>query len=145
MALDALTAKDFFETCVCLGINRAARSVARRYDAMLKPIGITSGQFSILSSLRRPKPISIGRLAELLAMERTTLTRNLKPLEELGLVVVRADAEDRRVRCVALTPQGEQRLKEAIPRWRKAQSDSNRRIGAGHWDDLKPVLSSLSD
>src|SRR3546814_5126925 len=72
--------------CLCLAAQRAARALARRFDQALRPAGLTSGQFSLLMSLNRPKPPSIGSVAALLAMDRTTLTANLKPLERRGLV-----------------------------------------------------------
>ena len=74
------------DTCLCLHLQRAARAVARRFDEALRPLGLTSGQFSLLMSLNRPEPPTIGRVAGVLAMDRTTLTANLKPLERRGLV-----------------------------------------------------------
>src|SRR5437588_515488 len=78
------------DACLCLHLQRAARAVARRFDAALRPLGLTSGQFSLLMSLNRPQPASIGNVSSLLAMDRTTLTANLKPLERRGLVTVSA-------------------------------------------------------
>src|SRR4029453_3560753 len=80
--------------CLCLAAQRAARALARRFDEALKPAGITSGQFSLLMSLNRPEPPTIGAVADLLAMDRTTLTANLKPLERRGLVTMRVDQSD---------------------------------------------------
>jgi DNA-binding MarR family transcriptional regulator len=144
MKQDDLTATDFYRACVCLGLNRAARATSRRYDAVFKPIGITSGQFAILSALKRDKPVPISDMAELLGMDRTTLTRNLKPLETLELVAMKPDARDRRVRGLTLTAKGRLLQKEALPLWRKAQKESNRRIGRDSWDELRPALSFLS-
>ena len=73
------------DACLCLHAQRAARAIARRFDLALKPVGITSGQFSLLMSLNRPQPPQLGSVAALLAMDRTTLTANLKPLERAGL------------------------------------------------------------
>src|SRR5262245_7476239 len=84
--------------CLCLHAQRAPRVLARRFDDALRPLGLTSGQFSLLMSLNRPAPPAVGDLAELLAMDRTTLTANLKPLERRGLVRVAPDAQDRRAR-----------------------------------------------
>jgi DNA-binding MarR family transcriptional regulator len=144
MKQDNLTASDFYEACVCLGLNRAARATSRRYDAVFKPIGITSGQFTILSALRRDEPVPISGMADLLGMDRTTLTRNLRPLEARELVVIQPDERDRRVRCLALTAKGQELLKEAVPLWRKAQGESNRRIGPNRWGELRPSLDILS-
>src|SRR5262249_730604 len=92
------------DTCLCLHLQRAARAVARRFDAALRPLGLTNGQFSLLMSLNRPDPPSIGSVSVLLARDRTTLTANLKPLERRGLVQVTADAADKRTRRLTLPP-----------------------------------------
>lgn len=139
-----LTAAEVYATCVCLGVQRAARSVARRYDEALRPTGLTSGQFTILSSLLRDEPTPIGSLAELLGLDRTTLNRNLRPLESDDLVVTVSDPKDARVRRIQLTPSGRKRLDAAIPIWRKVQSDSNGRLGRAGWQDLRPLLDRLS-
>jgi len=144
MKQDDLAATDFYRACVCLGLNRAARATSRRYDAVFKPIGITSGQFTILSALKRDKPVPISDMADLLGMDRTTLTRNLKPLETLRLVATHTDARDRRVRSLTLTAKGRALLKQALPLWRKVQKESNRRIGPNRWDELRPALDFLS-
>src|ERR671933_1160675 len=83
------------DTCLCLHTQRAARALARRFDQALRPLGLTNGQFSLLMSLNRPEPPTIGAIAALLAMDRTTLTANLKPLTRRGLVEVRIDDADR--------------------------------------------------
>src|SRR5919205_1022520 len=90
--------------CLCLHAQRAARALARRFDDVLRPSGLTHGQFSLMMSLNRPEPPTIGSVAALLAMDRTTLTANLKPLERRGLVEIRIDGADRRSRRLILTP-----------------------------------------
>jgi len=72
------------DTCLCLHLQRAARALARRFDDALRPLGLTSGQYSTMMSLNRPEPPSIGSVASLLAMDRTTLTAALKPLQRIG-------------------------------------------------------------
>ncbi len=111
------------DTCLCLHLQRAARAIARRFDMALRPHGITSGQFSLLMSLNRPSPARIGDIAALLAMDRTTLTANLKPLERKGLLAVSADPKDRRSRRVTLTPEGRNVLAAALPAWRQTHRD----------------------
>ena len=106
------------DTCLCLHTQRAARALARRFDVALKPAGITSGQFSLLMSLNRPKPPNLRSVASLLAMDRTTLTANLKPLERRGLVETAPDPTDKRARLLRLTPAGRAVLAEAAPIWR---------------------------
>ena len=144
MKQDNLTAADFYGACMCLGLNRAARAISRRYDAAFKPIGITSGQFAILAALKRDKPMPLSEMADLLGMDRTTLTRNLRPLEGLELVAIRPGAQDRRIRNLTLTAKGRKLLKEAVPLWRKAQRESDRRISPTRWNELRPALDFLS-
>ena len=94
------------DTCLCLHLHRAARAVARRFDAALRPLSLTNGQFSLLMSLNRGEAPSIGSVSALLAMDRTTLTANLKPLERRGLVKVSIDDADKRTRQLKLTQAG---------------------------------------
>src|SRR5687768_7514681 len=106
-------------TCLCLHLQRAARVVARKFDDLFRPLGITQGQFSLLMSLNRPEPPAMGSVADLLAMDRTTLTANLKPLERRGLVRIKVDEADRRSRRLALTADGRALLAEATPIWKR--------------------------
>src|SRR5450631_3532550 len=94
------------DACLCLHVQRAARALARRFDEVLRPLDLTQGQFSLLTSLNRPEPPSIGSVAALLAMDRTTLTANLKPLERRHLVKVAVDKQDKRSRRLTLTTAG---------------------------------------
>lgn len=139
-----LTARDLSEACVCLGVRKAARQVARRYDEAFRPLGITSGQFSILGALLRDEPVALGAVADVLGMDRTTLNRNLKPLEQDRLVVTRAAETDARVRALVLTAKGHALLERAIPIWRSAQGDSQRRLAGTDWSELRRQLQSLS-
>ena len=111
------------DTCLCLHAQRAARALARRFDIALKPAGITSGQFSLLMSLNRPHPPKIGSVATLLAMDRTTLTANLKPLERRGLIATEADPTDKRARLLRLTPAGRAVLIDAVPIWKAVHAE----------------------
>src|ERR1700689_4858160 len=94
------------DCCLCLHVQRAARALARRFDEALRPFDLTNGQFSLLMSLNRPEPPPMGPGAQLLAMDRTTLTAALKPLERRGLVKVSPDPSDRRSRILQLTAKG---------------------------------------
>lgn len=111
------------DSCLCLHAQRAARALARRFDLALKPAGLTSGQFSLLMSLNRPQPAPLGSVAALLAMDRTTLTANLKPLERRNLLEVLIDPSDRRARLLRLTPTGRTTLAAAVPIWRKLHAE----------------------
>src|SRR5215210_1760821 len=101
------------DTCLCLHAQRAARALARRFDEALRPTGLTSGQFSLLNALNRPEPPAIGPVARFLAMDRTTLTAALKPLERGGLVAVAVDPNDRRNRRLRLAEAGQRVLASA--------------------------------
>ena len=105
------------DACLCLHAQRAARALARRFDAAFRPFGLTNGQFSLLMALNRPEPPTLGPVASLLAMDRTTLTAALKPLERRGLLVSEPDPDDRRSRRLKLTPEGQSLLARAYPVW----------------------------
>src|SRR5262245_37370196 len=94
------------DTCLCLHVQRAARALARHFDEALRELGLTNGQFSLLTALNRPEPARMAPLSNLLAMDRTTLTANLKVLERRGLVKVAVDKDDRRGRLLTLTAAG---------------------------------------
>jgi len=132
------------DTCLCLHLQRAARALARRFDDALRPLGLTSGQYSTMMSLNRPEPPSIGSVASLLAMDRTTLTAALKPLQRRNLVMVMVDDEDRRGRRLRLTPAGRALLARALPLWRRTHAEIDRLLppdGAGR---LRRDLQALS-
>lgn len=105
------------DCCLCLHLQRAARTLARRFDEELRPFGLTNGQFSLLMSLNRPEPPGMASVSSLLGMDRTTLTAALKPLERRGLVKVARDSSDRRGRRLSLTPEGKTLLASAVPVW----------------------------
>lgn len=132
------------DTCLCLHLQRAARAVARRFDAALRPLALTSGQFSLLMSLNRLAPPSIGEVSALLAMDRTTLTANLKPLERRGLVHVAVDGRDKRSRRLALTPAGRVVLAAAVPVWKEAHAQVERSLAGGDPERLRSELRALS-
>jgi DNA-binding MarR family transcriptional regulator len=132
------------DTCLCLHAQRAARALARRFDVALKRFDITSGQFSLLMSLNRPEPPTIGSVAGLLAMDRTTLTANLKPLERRGLLTVSVDPGDRRSRRLALTPTGMALLARALPVWTQTHADVEAGLPDGGGDALRTGLLALA-
>ena len=132
------------DTCLCLHLRRAARAVARRFDAALRPLGLTSGQFSLLMSLNRSQPPTIGEVAALLAMDRTTLTADLKPLVRRGLVQVSVDAADRRSRRLALTPAGRAALGASVPAWQGMEVAVEGLLARAAPDDLRAELRALA-
>jgi DNA-binding MarR family transcriptional regulator len=131
------------DNCLCLHLQRAARAVARRFDQALRPLDLTNGQFSLLMSLNRREPASIGNVSALLAMDRTTLTANLKPLERRGLVEVTADADDRRTRRLSLTPAGRALLLAAVPVWKETHAAIEQGIAGSDPDRLRTDLRAL--
>ncbi len=131
------------DTCLCLHTQRAARALARHFDEALRPAGLTSGQFSLLMSLNRPEPPSIGSVAQLLAMDRTTLTANLKPLEREGLPTVEPDPKDRRARRLVLTDKGLARLAAALPIWIEAHGAIDAALGDERAQSLRDGLNAL--
>jgi DNA-binding MarR family transcriptional regulator len=130
--------------CLCLHTQRAARALARRFDEALRPLDLTNGQFSLLASLNRPVPPNLGSVANLLAMDRTTLTAALKPLERRRLVKVAIDKEDRRGRLLAITPAGRALLARAFPIWKKTHAAVERQHLHGNADALRAALKALS-
>ena len=141
-ALPFATTLHVRDTCLCLHAQRAARSLARRFDEALRPAGLTSGQFSLLMSLNRPDPPRIGEVAAVLGMDRTTLTAALKPLERRGLVRVTIDGSDKRGRRVVLAPAGLAALVAAVPLWQEMETATERLVpDAGR---LRMELQALS-
>ena len=132
------------DRCLCLHVQRAARALARRFDEALRPVGLTQGQFSLLTSLNRAEPPTIGTVAALLALDRTTLTANLKPLERRGLVRVAMDPEDKRGRRLVLTAAGRALLISAVPVWKRTHAATERRLARANPDHLRADLRALS-
>lgn len=110
------------QACLCLHAQRAARVLARHFDEVFRPLDLTNGQFSLLMALNRRQAPTVGELAPFLAMDRTTLTALIKPLERRGLLEVAADAHDRRKRRVRLTASGHALLERAYPLWCEAHA-----------------------
>jgi DNA-binding MarR family transcriptional regulator len=131
------------DCCLCLHVQRAARALARRFDEVLRPLGLTNGQFSLLMSLNQPQP-PMAVVASLLAMDRTTLTAALKPLERRGLVTVAPGPGDRRSRLTALTPKGTTLLARAVPIWERTHLDIEGLLPDGDPNRLRSNLRALS-
>jgi DNA-binding MarR family transcriptional regulator len=132
------------DTCLCLHVQRAARALARLFDEALRPVGLTSGQFSLLNAINRPEPPPLGPVAQLLAMDRTTLTAALKPLERDGLVTVTIDPKDRRNRLLGLTDEGHRVLAAAMPIWRETHAAVEAELPELEPGTLRSALKSLS-
>lgn len=142
---DHLSVRDTHEVrdrCLCFRTQRAARALARRFDTVFRPFDLTNGQFSLMMSLNRPEPPSLGETAHFLAMDRTTLTAALKPLARRALVLVLADKDDARARRLTLTDAGRALLAKALPVWREEHDRVDRLL---EQLELGPDLAGMRD
>lgn len=129
--------------CHCLALRQATRTITNGYDAALAPTGLRVTQFSILLTLSAQSPMTVNGLAAALVLDRTTLTRNLKPLERDALLSSGPGEHDARERLIALTAAGRDKLAEALPYWRDAQQAFERQIGKMKTRELRTLLSSV--
>lgn len=132
------------ELCNCLALRQAARHVTQYYDQFLAPAGLRATQFSILARLQRLGPMTISALAADLVMDRTTLGRNLQPLEREGLVKIVKGRTDRRSREIRLTDTGAERLRTATEGWVKAQAGFEAVFGEDRSSELRELLHAVS-
>lgn len=130
-------------TCLCQHVQRAGRKIGRRFDDAVRPLGINNWQFTILMALSRLLEPTMGELADALGMDRTTLTKNLKPLARDGLLSIAADPADARIRHVGLTPAGQALLAQAAERWKLAQGSFTDRLSQGELANLLSLLNKL--
>ena len=138
-----MNATPTLENCNCLAIRQAARHVSQFYDQLFAPIGLRATQFAILYRLQRDGPMTINGLAAALVMDRTTLGRNILPLQRDGLVEIAASPADRRRRELCLSPAGEDKLSRAIERWRVAQTRFDAVFGSERAARLRDLLREV--
>ena len=138
------TIREAAKACTCINLRKTARAVTQVHDQLLRPLGLKATQFGVLVALAASGAVAIGQLAEILAMERTTLTRNLRPLTKRGLVAMGRATRDRRVRLVELTPTGRDALLAALPAWRQAQDRILQVFGLDAWDLMRPELARMT-
>ena len=131
------------DQCNCLAVRQAARHVTQLYDQFLLPSGLRTTQFSILATLQALGPLSINRLAEQLVMDRTTLGRNIQPLEREGLIEIEPGRADRRVKELHLTKDGAARVRTATVGWMKAQVRFEEVFGRKRSADLRALLGDV--
>lgn len=131
------------EQCNCLAIRQAARHMTQFYDQFLAPSGLRSTQFSILATVQARGPLSINGLAEQLVMDRTTLARNIQPLERESLIEVAPSSEDRRAKEIRLTKAGTTRLRAAAPGWAEAQARFEEAFGRKRSSNLREILRDV--
>lgn len=127
--------------CTCANLRKAARVVTQAYDAALQPVGLKATQFTLLATLTKLGDTPLTRLADALVMDRTTLTRNLKPLVREGYIRIDHE-EDQRVRKVSLTDAGRDVFGKARPRWVQAQSKIQGTLGQARWSSILDGLSA---
>ena len=130
-------------TCLCVRVQRAARAVARHFDDALRPVGLTHGQYSLLVALNQAEPPIMSEVSAALAMDRTTLTANLKPLERRGLVNIAVDAKDKRSRRLIIT-KGRATLKAAFSIWKAAHGVLDNAVGVTRVDRLRADLRAIA-
>jgi DNA-binding MarR family transcriptional regulator len=131
------------ETCVCANLRRLSRTVTQLYDTELRPTGLRATQVTLLVALGLAKEISVTQLGEILQMDRTTLTRNLVPLEREALLHLESAPDDARRKVIRLTPKGTRALRDALPRWRRAQRRALAQVGSTRWRRLYRELGAL--
>jgi DNA-binding MarR family transcriptional regulator len=136
-------ARGVAQACLCLHVQRAARALARHFDDVFRPLGLTGGQYSLLMSLNQPEPPTITETAAFLAMDRTTLTAALKPLKRRQLITVKPDKEDRRSRRLMLTPTGQAVLAKAYALWAVAHGEVEATVSPSGAGPMRDELSRL--
>ncbi|MGI9409832.1 MAG: MarR family winged helix-turn-helix transcriptional regulator [Hyphomicrobiaceae bacterium] len=129
--------------CACMNLRRTARLIAQFYDQKLQPGGLRNTQFTLLVTLRHQGPIAITQLADLLGLDRTTLTRNIRLLQKDGLISQQS-GRDARVRLLSLSKKGETAIVSAAPHWKKAQAEFLKKFGKERWQLLRAELSEIN-
>lgn len=143
MTVSAAILDEIASNCACFNLRRATRAITQVYDRTLAPSGLRATQLSLLVALTKTGGIPFTRLAAMLGMDRTTLTRNVTPLQRDGLVTQR-HGSDRRVKLLTITPRGSRTLAAAIPLWEAAQVQVISGIGAGRWADVRRELQQIT-
>ncbi|WP_175779783.1 MarR family winged helix-turn-helix transcriptional regulator [Burkholderia anthina] len=128
--------------CNCSFLRSATRALTQAYDEVLRPSGLRMTQFSMLARASAVGEMSLSDLAELMAMDRTTLGRNLQPLEREGLVKINV-GEDRRERLVSVTPAGQKVLSRALPLWEAVHQRFEQKVGKREAKDLRDTLKRI--
>ena len=131
------------EECNCFAVRAAARHVTQFYDQCLAPTGLRTTQFSILAKLKRKGPLTINALAEAMVMDRSTLSRNILPLERDGLIAIETSAADRRARVLRLTSAGEKRLQAARKLWSQAQDRFELNFGRTRSTEMRALMRAV--
>ena len=131
------------QDCNCFALRSAARHITQLYDQFLAPSGLRSTQFSVLAKLRRLGPLTINELAKVMITDRTTLGRNIRPLQRDGWIRIEPTASDRRAKKLHLTKTGEQRLQAALKAWSQAQAKFETAFGPKRAADMRTLLRGV--
>ncbi|MBW4603095.1 MAG: MarR family winged helix-turn-helix transcriptional regulator [Calothrix sp. FI2-JRJ7] len=142
--IDEATLNRVGASCTCFSLRKAARVVTQLFDEQMAPSGLLVTQFSILGVIATMKESTMNQLAQYLVMDRTTLTRNLKPLEREGLIQINP-GKDKRTRLISLTSQGVEALQKALPFWELSQTSMISQLGKERWESLMSHLSDTTD
>ena len=140
--MKSLTQQHNLQNCACFNIRKSARMLTQQYEDFLQPVGLRATQFTLLAVISHNEATTVTQLAGKLLMDRTTLTRNLRPLEKQGLVKLVA-GQDRRTRLISLSKEGYDKLKQAIPFWKQAQQKFINYLGENRFDHLLTELNFI--
>jgi DNA-binding MarR family transcriptional regulator len=132
------------QDCNCFALRAAARHVSQLYDQFMAPVGLRGTQFSILAKLKRLGPMTINALAEEMVMDRSTLGRNVLPLERDGLISIAPSAADRRAKELRLSKAGAKRLQQALTAWSQAQERFETSFGPKRAAELRALLRTVA-
>ena len=138
----SISCEDINRQCCCFNMPKVTRAVTQYYDRFLEPAGIRATQFTLLAALFSTKGKTLTEIAESLVMDRTTLTRNLKPLEKMGLIAT-VQTLDKRSKAYVLTPEGEQIVEKCVPLWQQAQNSVVNALGADVYQDIVAKLARV--
>src|SRR5208283_1072451 len=135
--------KDIGRRCACFNLRRASRLITRRFDEAFRGFGLKATQLSVLMAIYHAPDQPLSKLASILGMDRTSLTRNLNILHDKGLVLVEG-SDDKRERRIGISPEGERLLEEVSPVWRKVQAEVEETLGGEHWGNLLSGLHEVA-
>ena len=140
---DLRMCQEIGQSCAMFNLRKASRALTQLYEEIMKPSGVLPTQFSLMVVTRAMEPVAISKMAQVLVMDRTTLTRNLKPLEREGWVRVKPGRQDRRAREVSLTKKGVKHLEQALPLWNEAQRRIRDSLGNSRLDRMIEDLTAV--
>lgn len=138
-----LPAQEAVQLCLNFTVRKAARVITQYYNAALQPSGLLSTQFSVLVALAFGGSLSISELADILVTDRTTLARNLLPLERKEYLHITRGEADKRKKYAAITPRGENALREGLPLWAEAQEEIKSELGETIWTQMQDNITRL--